>query len=192
MKYDKTKDRAGTDEQFPYPMKLDENLHVEFKRVPKTFKDLGLKRFYPKDRKSWNEASEDDIFPDSNAFGLILEVMTLRTHGGSKNAMYNSEGRHRVFCRYGNNGKPKYNSIPTKSGSKWTSPRLRSPLSIQDLGQLMPGDTYTMDNRWRLPSHVARTHQRYSGSWVVWMRARLIYDSNYRTAWVSNPIRYYF
>ena len=198
MKYDKTKDRAGTDEQFPYPMRLlssDGYLHVEFKRVPKTFKDLGLKRFYPKDRKSWNEANEDDIFPDSDKFGLILEVMTLKTHDGRRDAMYNSEGRRRVFCRYNSKGKPVYDSIPTKSGSKWTSPRLRSSLPIDDLKQIRTYDHYYVGDQLYLPQNVYRTYERYGSRherWQIWIRARLIYENNYRTAWVSNPIKYYF
>ena len=188
MNYELGINKAGTDNMFPYPLKLTEDLVVTFCKAPRTFKDIGLKRFYPNDRRSWSRAEESDLCETEGLWNISLEYMTLDARN---NHVYrNSEGRHKVFEGYKNNGKPKYISIPTKSGSKWALMK-RYDWTVSRLADISQGDEINVATQFALPYHVGRTWERYGGQWTVWLRARLMYDQ-YRTSFVSNVIRYVF
>lgn len=189
MNYELGINKAGTDEVFPYPLMLDDGLLVTFCKAPRTFKDIGLKRFYPNDRQSWSRADESDLCETTGPWHIGLEYMTRDAR--NNNVFCNSEGRHRAFATYKENGKPKYIGIPTKSGSKWALSKKFSSWTVSRLADISQGDEISMLKQFSLPHHVARTWDRYGGSWLIWLRARLMYDQ-YRTSFVSNVIRYEF
>ena len=188
MNYELSINKAGTDNMFPYPLKLTEDLVVTFCKAPRTFKDVGLKRFYPNDRHSWSRAEESDLCETTGTWHIGLEYMTIDAR--NDNVFRNSEGRHRAFATYKENGKPKYISIPTKSGSKWALSKNYN-WTVSRLADISQGDEINVATQFDLPHHVNRTLNRYGGNWLIWLRARLMYEQ-YRTSFVSNVIRYEF
>lgn len=200
MKYDKTKDRAGTDEQFPYPMRLEydkenDQFVVTVYKLPNTKTEAGIRDLYP--TTTWLSDSLNYDYQGSH-WRLVLVLEGESPLSKLYESITTKKMDYRPFRKIRRGGKyegssrlahtPDEGQYYTWDGINLTCTQSKLSNLIRSIQNYDPDVILTpFITRFRaslrlvcFPQHMTPDEDE---NYYVWSRY-----CNYRTIWNSNPI----